>query len=226
MTTLRLALLLALVGSAQVFAEPQGQYREFQLGASTASVSALTGTRSADVKLVHERPALMQELRWSPSSFGTAAQRQSLGEAIQQIVFSFYNDQLSRLMIEYERSRTLGMTDHDMVDALSLMYGPPSSTMFRDEARGDEIIAARSVARWNGADYTVVLSRWAYGAAFRLVVESTHLASLARVADARAIVLDIQEGPKREADRARVEQQQKDVAEATARAANKAIFQP
>jgi len=58
------------------------------------------------------------------------------------------------------------------------------------------------------------------------VVESTSLAAQARAADARALVLDVQEGPQQEAERARRDQQNKDDANAAARTANKAIFQP
>ncbi|HEY3161392.1 MAG TPA: hypothetical protein VGJ78_20640 [Vicinamibacterales bacterium] len=223
----RTALLVALAASAPAAAQEEGRYRDFKLGASVAAVSALTQTRSADVTVVHERPAVMQELRWIPSSFGTAGR--SHGAGLQQIVFSFYENQLYRLMIDYERSQTKGMTDRDVVDAVSAMYGQPSSSKIADggtDTWNTESVAARVVARWNGPGYAVAVSRWAYGGAWRLVVESTPLAALARTADARALVLDVQEGPQREADRARREKQGKDDAEAAARSANKATFQP
>lgn len=190
---------------------------------------ALTATRSGDVTIVHERPAVMQELRWTPSSYGTVRSLPSRGDGLQQIVFSFYENQLSRMSVDYERTRTRGLTDRDMVDALSAVYGAPSSSTLivtGDAVTGSETSAARVVARWNGPGYAVALSRWAYGAAFRLVVESTRLAALARTDDARAMVLDVQEGPQREAARAKREQQGKDDAETAARAANKTTFQP
>jgi hypothetical protein len=94
------------------------------------------------------------------------------------------------------------------------------------DARGSESVPSRVVARWNGAGYAVAVSRWAYGGAWRVVIESTPLAALARTADLRAVVLDVQEGPQREAERARREQHAKDDAETAARTANKATFQP
>lgn len=230
----RSTLLIALAASAPAAAQEApaaaqeiGHYRDFQLGASVAAISALTETRSADVTVVHERPVVMQELRWIPSSFGAAGKSRGMG--LQQIVFSFYENQLYRLMIDYERSQTKGMTDRDVVDAVSAMYGQPSSSKITDggtDTWNNESVAARVVARWNGAGFAVALSRWAYGGAWRLVVESTPLAALARTADTRALVLDVQEGPQREADRARRERQGKDDAEAAARSANKATFQP
>jgi len=220
---------VALGISVPAAAQEQGLYRDFQLGASVASITTLTETRTADVTLVHERPVLMQELRWIPSSFGTAGRSRSRGSGLQQIVFSFYENQLYRLMVDYERSETKGMIDRDMVDAISAVYGQPSSSRISDEGtetRGSEAVASRLVARWNGPGYAVAVSRWAYGGAWRLVVESTPLAALARTADAQAAALDIQDGPQREADRARREQRGKDDAEAAARSANRATFLP
>lgn len=223
------ALIVALGVSVPAIAQERGEYRDFQLGASVAAISALTDTRVADATLLHERPALMQELRWRPSSSGTAGRSPSRGKGLELVTFSFYENQLYRMMIDYERAQTQGMTDRDMVDAISASYGPPSSSKFSDEwtgARGSESVASRLVARWNGPDYAIAVSRWAYGGAWRLVVESTPLATLARTADLQAIVLDVKEGPQREAERSRRDQQRKDDAEAAARAANKATFQP
>jgi len=39
-------------------------------------------------------------------------------------VFSFYNDQLSKLVVDYDHDRTAGLTDTDLIDALSIEYGP------------------------------------------------------------------------------------------------------
>ena len=46
-------------------------------------------------------------------------------DPVQQIVFSFYNDQLFKLVVNYDRQRTDGLTDADMIEALSSWYGPP-----------------------------------------------------------------------------------------------------
>jgi hypothetical protein len=222
-----LAIAIAFAASVPATAQESGRYRDFQLGASVTAISTLTDTRRSDVTVVHERPALMQELRWMPSSFGPASR--SRGEGIELVVFGFYENQLYRLAIDYDRSATKGMTDRDMVDAISSIYGPPSSSNVAAEGtdgRGAEAVASRIVARWNGPGYAVAATRWSYGGAWRLVVESTALATLAHAADTRAIALDVQQGPQQEAERARRDQQNKDDATAAARTANKAVFQP
>jgi len=224
-----ISLLAVLALTAGVRAQELGQYRDFRLGASLASVSALTGAPITGVTLIHERPALMQELRWIPSYSATVQESRARGDAVQLIVFSFYEDQLSRLMIDYDRTRTVGLTDGDMIEALSEVYGEPlaaktSGTL--DGERNDESVATRRVAQWVDAGYTVTLSRWAYGAAFRLNVESTRLGALARTADARALVLDAREAPQREAARLKQDAQDKRDAQEKARTANKTTFQP
>jgi hypothetical protein len=48
--------------------EGQGfsQYRDFEMGSDTASV-ALAGVMATEVKTIHRRPALLQDLEWRPS---------------------------------------------------------------------------------------------------------------------------------------------------------------
>jgi len=211
-----------------VSAQEHGQYRDFQLGTSLASVSALTGTPTSDARLIHERPALMQELRWIPSFATPVPQAIARGASLQQIVFSFYEDQLSLMLIDYDRFRTKGMTDDDMIQSLSALYGQPvPAKASRTVVDGnDEGMTPRRIAQWVAPDYTVTLSRWAFGTALRLTIESTRLAALARTADARAFVLDAQDAPQRDAARlAREETNRREALEKT-RTTNKATFQP
>jgi hypothetical protein len=143
-------------------------------------------------------------------------------------MFSFYDDQLFKLMIDYDRQRTLGMTDADMIGAVSEIYGEPAWPAVQpvNILPHDEVTASRVVARWTDGMYSATLSRWAYGAAFRLTIESLPLAERARVADAQALVLDARDAPLLEAARAKQEDQVKRDALEKARTTNKATFQP
>src|SRR6202163_1838685 len=103
--------------------QDRSRYRDFQLGGDVPSISALTGVAQSEVKTLHLRPAVMQELQWRrrySASDATSAQI----DPVQQIVFSFYNDQLSRMVVDYDHDRTVGMTDLDMIEAISKTYGP------------------------------------------------------------------------------------------------------
>ena len=79
---------------------------------------------ASSVTVIHERPALIQDLQWTTPYFvNDSIEPQQ--DSVRQIVFSFIEGQLFRLTITYERSRTEGMTDVDMIAALSGRYGSP-----------------------------------------------------------------------------------------------------
>ena len=42
------------------------RYREFDLGSSVEAVTAVTRTAERDLKTIHSRPALLQEVAWQP----------------------------------------------------------------------------------------------------------------------------------------------------------------
>jgi hypothetical protein len=99
------------------------QYRNFELGVNVAAVSVLTGVATSEAKTIHERPAVLQDLEWRPSRWTTSSALLPSTDPVQQIAFSFYNDRLFRIVVDYDRDRTEGMTDADMVEALSAVYG-------------------------------------------------------------------------------------------------------
>jgi hypothetical protein len=203
------------------------RYREFQLGASLASISALTGVAVGEAKTIHSRPALMQELQFQrPYSSSDAASAQR--DPVKQIVFSFYKDQLSKLVVDYDQDRTAGMTDADLVEAISTEYGPPSKPGGR-AGRGAVIRAEEEsgtpLGRWAGVDYSVALYR-RYSSGFRLIVASQRLEALARTADVQATRLDDREAPQREIARQKKEAEDARASRAQLRVANKAAFRP
>jgi hypothetical protein len=208
----------------------QGQgrprYRDFQLGGDLPSVSALTGVAVSQATAIHLRPAIMQELRWQRPY--ASSETPSQADPVKQIVFSFYNDQLSKLVVDYDHERTAGLTDADLIDALSVEYGAPSKAGAR-AGRGAvtrvEEESGTLVARWAGADYSVVLYR-GYGSDFRLIVASPRLEALARTATAQAVRLDDREAPQREIARLKKETEDARASQEKSRVANKAAFRP
>ena len=155
-------------------AQGHAQYRDFQLGSDLASVATLSGAVASEAKVVHERPAVMKELSWRPSYWISGSSKPQT-DPVQQIIFSFYNDQLFRLVIDYDRQRTDGMTDGDMIQAISVAYGQQRTAKPRTTTAAVSPIETESgtpVAWWGDSDYSVVLYRAAYASAFRLVVTS------------------------------------------------------
>jgi hypothetical protein len=228
-TTRNLAIAsLGVVLSTQLLGgQSASHYREFQLGGDLASVSALSGVAVSEAKTIHQRPAVMQDLQWRPPYAPTSATT-PYPDPVQQIVFSFYNDQLFRLVIDYDRTRTEGMTDADMIAGISSAYGPASEALQKSRTASAQVAqeTGAPVARWGDADYSVVLYRSSYASGFRMIVTSLRLDRLARTAEARAFRLDELDAPKREIARQKKEADDTRAAQEKARLANKAGFRP
>jgi hypothetical protein len=202
-------------------------YREFQLGGDLASVSALAGVAVSEATIIHQRPAVMQDLQWRRPYLISAATAVS-PDPVQQIVFSFYNDQLFRVVIDYDRDRTEGMTDADMIEAISSAYGAQSKAPQKSRVANSQVTeeSGTRVAHWGDADYSVVLYRSSYASGFRMIVTSLRLDALARTAEAQAFRLDERDAPKREIARQKKEADDTRAAQEKARLANKAGFRP
>jgi len=209
--------------------EGQGlsQYRNFELGGDLASVSALAGVPSSEAKTLHRRPAVLQDLEWRPSRWIVGSVDAST-DPVDVILFSFYNDQLSRVVVDYGHDQTEGMTGADMIEAISAVYGTPLSRTARGRmASRLETESGAIVARWGDTDHAVALYQSSsYGARFRLIVTATRLDDLARKAEAQALLLDEQEAPRREVARQKKERDDGRAAAAKARVTNKAVFRP
>ena len=232
--TLTLVALGLVLSTHTVQSQERARYRDFQLGSDVRSVSALTGVAASAAKTVHQRPAVIQELEWRPHfSLGSVTPAQT--DPVQQIIFSFYDDQLSKMVVDYDRDRTAGMTNADMIEAISTAYGPPLKPPVkktRTVLSQLEVESGTAAARWGDADYSVVLYRSSdlyqssSSSRFRLIVTSPRLEALARTADAQAIRLDAHEAPQREIVRQKKEVTDTRVSQEKARIANKAAFRP
>ena len=204
------------------------QYRNFELKSDLAAISTLVGVPASEAKLIHQRPALMQELEWRPSRW-IAGTSDASTDPVEHMIFSFYNNQLFRIVVDYGYDRTEGMTDADMTDAITSVYGTPvkrTGAAVRIPNRV-EVESGSLVARWGDTSHGVVLYRnSAYRRTFRLIVTDPTLDDLSRKADSEAVRLDALEAPGREVARLKKESDDgRSVAE-KARVVNKAAFRP
>jgi hypothetical protein len=219
-------LLLIALATAPASAENSGKYREFTLGSTAASVLELTGLRPSELKTLHERPSVLQELVWRP--------RYSTGRAlpdvdpVREMVFSFSDDLLYSITVYYDRARTAGLTPDDLILALKGVYGVPLAVAKRHErlARFAPSDASLPVATWERGDMVVSLSWSDYRAGYVLVVMSQVRDSAARLATAAAIALDEREAPAREEARRKKDAEDQKAAEERARESNKGAFRP
>jgi hypothetical protein len=219
------ALVVLPLGAA---AQDLSRYRDVPFGSTVASVVAVTRTGADAVKALHQRPSLIQELQWRPQyALGRAA---GGIDPAQQITFRFYDDQLFSIMVVYEARLVQGLTNEDIIEAVSAVYGPAMRTAAASLgpalAPPGAINGSTAIASWQSADHRFTLMREVYPATFRLVGVSKGLEPLARAAETEAVRLDKEEAPRREAERALVEAQRKAAAEDTTRATNKSEFRP
>jgi len=209
-----------LVAAPLLQAQDLSRYRTFSLGTSLASVLKHTDQKAAEVKLIHAQPLLTQELTWWPSPLGTSFR----SDAIEQVLFSFYNGELYKISVTYDRGATEGLTTADMMKALSAKYGPATSVALEIDVTPNDHYDAngKGIASWEDSQYSVNLVRSSFTDVFGLVIYSKRANAEAELAAAQAVILEKQEGPKREAER-----QQKETDDlAAARQKNKKVFQP
>jgi hypothetical protein len=218
---------LVLCGSTAAAAQDFGRYREFELGSAVANVAMLTGVDESELKQIHQRPALIQELTWRPR-YGARRTPDGNTDPVEQITFDFYEGRLFRVTVHYDRKQTEGLTDVDMIEAISTVYGSPAraATSRPQLAAGDDDLGA-PIAEWGNESSSVTLRRRStYAIGFGLVLTAEPVAALARTAAARAAVLDAREAPQREAARQKKEADDRRAAEEKARSTNKPGFRP
>lgn len=218
---------ISLVVSAQVVsAQELSSYRAYVLGSSVQSVVATLGARAPAAQTLHERPAKIQQLEWRTPYASSGSSEAA--DPVRDVAFSFVNDALYQVLVTYDRERTAGLTDSDLIESLSSSYGPPvvKSAIVRTDLSSNVLEDATVLAQWSDAAASLTLLRDTYTPEFQLVIVSKALSAKARSATREAVRLDTLEAPQRE-----LEQRKKDVAEASAtrdknRTENKAAFRP
>lgn len=221
-----LSLFWAVLPASSTWAQDLSRYRDFQLGMNLTTVAGKVDMQASRAKLIHERPAVIQELEWQPGiSLGSPAS----ADPVKEIFFGFCNNRLYRILINYDQRNTEGMTDQDMIEAISAQYGkaakPVASivTSSLSWAYGD---TDKIIARWEDSEYSVNLFRLSYDSTYGMIVLSKRLDAATRTAVAESVRLDDLEAPQREIERQRKQIEEKRAAGQKARAGNKESFRP
>lgn len=215
------AALAALLTSGVMSAADLSSYRNIQLGTDLPTVAKQIGARPTQAKTIHSRPALIQELVWRLQPLGPSSQTESAKE----VVLSFYEGRLFRIVISYDRYETEGLTTADFVEAISETYGVAS----RPAAPAELALYSNDgqvVARWQDSQYRLDLVRLSYGPSFNLVGVLKRLEATAKAAFVEAERLDYKEAPQREAQRKADDDETERAKLQKARIVNKPRFRP
>ena len=187
-----------LLMAPMLHAQDFSKYRGFPLGASVATVLKLSDQKLADVKTIHARPMLIQELTWWPSS---TSGRSSQPDSVEQILFSFSNGELYKISVTYDRSSTEGLTAPDMVKSISAKYGLATSVESEIDPAMNALYNMKEgpLASWQDSQYSFDLVRSSFTDRLGLVIYSRRVNTKAALAIAEAVKLEEQERPEKEA---------------------------
>jgi hypothetical protein len=205
-------------------AQDLSRYRGYALASSLESVIASSGSRADRALTLHRRPATIQELEWRApySSVGSAA-----ADSVQEISFSFYNDALYQLIVTYDRAKTDGLTNKDLIESLSVTYGTPITRSPGNQVSRSLVLADTiMLAQWENGSASVTLLKDSYSPLFQLRVVSKPLMTLARGAIREAARLDAIDAPRAAAALRDKEAAEEKAALDKTRTENKATFKP
>jgi hypothetical protein len=222
--SLAISISWAVLSAPLIYSQDLSRYREFQFGMNLLAVAKQVGLEPSKAKVIHRRPALIQELNWQPKLSLTASQ----ADPVRTIFFSFYNGELFRIVVNYDQYKTQGLTTEDVVEAVSAKYGtaikPAAEIIFSSSQVYNDSEAV--IARWEDSQYSFNLFRSSYQPTFGMIGFSKRLDALARAAIVEAIRLDEQEAPQREIARQKKQDEENRAAQGKARLVNKPKFRP
>jgi hypothetical protein len=212
---------MILLSAPLIFGQDLSKYRTFSLGTSLAELTKQVGPYSHWMTLIHQRPAVIQELTfWTLNS----SHSQAGLDPSSQILFSFYNGELYRIVVTYDRDATKGLNDDDMVQAVSTRYG--TAIRFYPEinlpSNNVNWSTETVIARWEDSQNSVNLFRSSSQGSFLLAVSSKRLDAQAKAGIIESEKLEKQEAPQVEIARLKKEADQLEVA----RQINQKTFRP
>ena len=214
-----------LLSGQTVFAQDLSRYRGYVLESSVDTVAASSGLRATEAKTLHERPAKIQELQWRAPYVNPAT---TAADPVRDVAFAFFNDALYQVVVTYNRDRTAGLTNDDIIQSLSASYGAPvlKSAIARTGLPAGALLDNTVLAQWNTAVSSLTLLRDTYSPEFQLILSSKPLTARAQSAIREAIRLDALDAPRREVEERKKEVAETDAARDKARSANKDAFRP
>lgn len=221
-----ISILLSMLCVPFIYAQDLSSYRGFQLGMNLVEVARLADMKPSEARVIYQRPAVIQELEWLPRNFYSST---SPPDPVREVLFSFYNSELYRIVVNYDSDRTEGLTDQDLIEAISAQYGTsttPVATIVSSSPSKGYSESEKVIARWENPQYSFNLFRFSYRSAPGMLGLSKRLDALAQLAIVQAIRLNELEAPQREIDRKKREDDEKRAAEQEARPTNKENFRP
>ena len=202
------------------------RYRDVTLGESLDTVLERLDVVPANVKVLYDAPSLIQELTWRPNRFVSGSTLTP--DPVAEVVLTFHLGRLARVVVLYDRERTVGLTNADLHELLSDVYGVallPSTSHVVEKVTGSTLSRV-TIGSWANDDTSIALWREEYPGRLGLTITSTSADRALQEASTDGALLEAKNAPQRDRD-------QKEAAAATAkdrdariRLENKAKFKP
>lgn len=212
---------MILLSAPVIHGQDLSKYRNFSFGMSLVELSNQVDLKPLQTKLIHKRPAVIQELTWWPRhSPGSTLQ----ADSVWQVFFTFYNGELYRILVTYDPDATKGLTAEDMVQAISAQYGNATTPDAQISFPTNELYRSteKVIARWEDSQYSMNLYRSRSLNSFGLVMFSKRVDGQAEAAIAESVKLEGEEDLQKENER---QKKETDKLEA-ARQKNRKTFRP
>ncbi len=224
MRTLVISLVMILLSTPLIYGQDLSKYRDFSFGMSLADLSKQVSSQPLHAKLIQKRPAVLQEVTWWPRESSSSSPSTLQAEPVWQVLFTFHNGELYRILATYDRYATEGLRIEDMVEAISAQYGTATRPDAQISFPTNELYRSteKVIARWEDSEYSVNLFRSSFLNTFGLVMFSKRLDTQVRAALAESIRLEDQEDPQKETERQKKEADNLKVA----RQKNRKTFRP
>jgi hypothetical protein len=218
------AILSPLVWTSLLCAADFSNYRGFRFGGDIAAAARQAGMKPSEVRVVHQRPALIQELDWRPDSpYRADAQK---ADPVREGLLRFYNGELFQIVTTYQREKVAGMTETDMVEAISQTYGTATRPEAEIAYHSNYGEVAPVLARWENPEYSYNLIRTGDQGSYAVILSLKRLDGLAQAAIVEARRLDAAEAPQKAIDLKQKQEAESRVELDKARSVNVPNFRP
>jgi len=202
---------LVLLATPVISGQDLSRYRKFVLGTSLAAISRQVGQDERQASLITQSPVLIQEITYWQVDTSDSSGRM---EPISHITLDFYNGALYRIVVVYDQKAVEGLTEDDMVKAISAQYGLGVRLYPEIDFPSNDVYSApaKVIARWDDSQNSVNFLHSTGPESFGLVMFSRRLNAQAEAAIVESANLAKEQAPQKEIDRQKKEVDDLDIA--------------
>jgi hypothetical protein len=192
-----ISLSLVLLATPVISGQDLSRYRKFALGTSLAAISKQVGKDESLATLISQSPALIQQMTyWQADTSDNSGGM----EPISHITLDFYNGALYRIVVVYDEKAVEGLTEEDMVKAISARYGNGVRLYPEIDFPNHDVYSSteKVIAQWDDAENSVTFFHSSGLESFGLAVFSKRVNAQAEAAIVESAKLAKEQAPQKE----------------------------